>query len=327
VCKQKKLQRKNKLIMYRVFNFLNLSSVIILINIITLASPVNLLGQNKKDSVAISDFITRYQHTYNTHDPEAFSKFYTEDADFLMFTLPELHGRLTIENWWRRYWQSDFNKQEPERRGTFILNSLRFLANDVAIANIESITGGEDSLGVEIQTRKARGTWILHRQNGNWFISAISGMPTERDSIILNASIETAKSLQPHVRAFVDDYQEAFNSHNPSALSAFFRNDADIIVHNSSLIQGSQAIQEWWRDYFSKQRPYRAVLIINEIRSISENVAQVNIIGTEAILEAEGKLQPLRQTREMWILVREDDVWHIDAMRVLPSINDRVIRR
>jgi uncharacterized protein (TIGR02246 family) len=327
VCKLKKLQGKNKLMMYRVLNYLNLSSVIILINIITLASPVDLLGQNKKDSVAISDFINRYQHTYNTHDPEAFAKFYTEDADFLMFNLPELHGRDAIENWWQRYWQSDFNKQEPERRGTFILNSLRLLAGDVAIANIESITGGEDSLGVEIQTRKARGTWLLLRQNGNWFISAISGMPTEKDSITLGASIETAKSLQPHIRAFVDDYEEAFNSHNPSTLSAFFRNDADIIVRNSALIQGRQAIQEWWRDYFSKQRPYRAVLIINEIRLISENVAQVNVIGTGAILEAEGKLQPLRQTRAIWILVREAGVWHIDAMRVLPSIDDRVIRR
>ena len=141
--------------MFRILNHLNLRYAIVAVGIISVAFPVKLLAQCEKDSMAINDFINMYQRIYNTHDPTAFAKFYTEDADFLMFTQPEIHGRQAIENFWRRYWQSSFNRQEPERKGTFILNSLRFLANNVAIANIESITGGKDSLGVELQTRKA----------------------------------------------------------------------------------------------------------------------------------------------------------------------------
>ena len=317
---------KPKTIMFRFLNHLNLRYAIIAVNIILLASSVKLSAQSEKDSVALKDFIDMYQRIYNTHDPVAFAKFYTEDADFLMFTLPEIHGRQAIENFWRRYWQNSFNRQEAERRGTFILNSFRFLANNVAIANIESITGGKDSLGVELQSRKARGTWLLQRQNGNWLISAISGMPTEKDSIILGASIETAKSLRPHIRAFIDDYEEAFNNHDPSAVSAFFRDNADIIVRNGPLIHGKQAIQNWWDSYFSKPRNYRALFIIDKMRTISEDVIQINFTVTGAIPGAEGKSEPLRQSRAMWILVRETGEWRIDAMRVLPSTKDRVIR-
>ena len=284
------------------------------------------VAQTVADSASVYEFVEAYQHTFNTHDPAALAAFFTEDADFLMFTLPEIHGRQAIENFWRRYWQSDFNKQEPERRGTFILNSFRFLANDVAIANIESITGGKDSLGVELQTRKARGTWVLHRQSGDWLISAIRGMPTEEDSVVLTASLKTAEYLRPHIRAFVDAYEDAFNSHDPSAVSAFFRNDADIIVRDSPRIQGKQAIQNWWHAYFSKPRLYRALFIIDDIRTINDDVAQVNFTVTGAISGTENEPRPLRQTRAMWVLVREAGQWRIAALRVMPSEEDRVIR-
>jgi uncharacterized protein (TIGR02246 family) len=317
---------KPKTMMFRFLNHLNLRYAIIAVNIILVASPVKLIAQSDRDSITIRNFVNMYQQTINIKNPVALAKFFTEDADFVMFNLPKISGRQAIENWWRRFWQSDFNKQEPERKGTFILNSFRFIAEDVVIANIETTTGGRDTLGVELQTRKARGTWLLQRQNGNWLISAIRGMPTERDSIILGASIETTKSLRPHIRAFVDDYEEAFNNHNPSAVSDFFRDNADIIVRNGPLIHGKQAIQNWWGNYFSKPRNYRALFIINEIRTISDDVIQINFTVTGAIPGTEDESEPLRQTRAMWILVRETGEWSIDALRVLPSTEDRVIR-
>jgi uncharacterized protein (TIGR02246 family) len=284
-------------------------------------------AQTAEDSASVYKFVQKYQHTFNTRDATALSEFFTEDADFLMFNLPEIRGRQAIENLWRSYWQSKFNKQESGRKGKFFLNSVKFFSSDYALVNIESITGGRDSLGVELQTRKARGTWLLHHQNGNWFISALCGMPTERDSIILKTSLETAKSLRPHIRAFVDAYEDAFNSHDPSAVSAFFRNGADIIVRNNPLIQSKHAIQKMWNTYFSKPRNYRALFIIDRIRAISDAVVQVNLTVTGAIPGTEDKLQPVRQTSAMWILVRESGKWHITALRVLPGKDDIIIRR
>jgi len=301
----------------------------IIISIILIVGAFNVIAeaQTVEDSASVYEFVEAYKHTFNTRDAAALSEFFTEDADFLMFNLPEIRGRQAIENVWRSYWQSKFNKQEPGRKGKFILNSVRFFSSDVALVNIESITGGRDSLGVELQTRKARGTWLLHRQNGNWLISALCGMPTEKDSVVLGASIETAKTLRPQIRAFVDAYENAFNSHDPSAVSSFYRNKADIIVRNGSLIQGKHAIQDWWGNYFSKPRSYRALFIIDEIRTISDDVVRVNITATGATPGTEGESRPVRQASGMWILVREAGKWHIAALRVLPGKDDCIIRR
>lgn len=311
-------------------NFVNIvtrASIIIATGVFTTGFPGMSVAQTVEDSASVYDFFEAYQHTINSRDPAALAALFTEDADFMMFNLPEIQGRQAIENWWRDFWQSKFNKQEPGRRGTFDLNSVRFLATDVAVVNIETTTGGQDSLGVELQTRKARGTWLLHSQNGNWLISAIRGMPTEKDSIILGATIETSKRLRPHIRAFVDAYEDAFDSHDPPAVSAFFRNDADIIVRNGPLVHGAQAISEWWSAYFSTPRAYKIILIIDEIRIITDNVIQVNLTATGTIPGTENKPQPLRYTRAMWILVHEAGEWRIAMIRVLPSEDDRIIRR
>lgn len=310
------------------FNFTGLVAAVetIITMCVVCAIFTDTAAQTPEDSASVSEFVEAYQHTFNTHDPSALAAFFTEDADFLMFNLPEIQGRQDIENWWRDYWQSKFNKQELGRKGTFNLNSVRFLADDVALVNIETITGGKDSLGVKLKTREARGSWLLNRKNENWLISAICGMPTEKDSVVLTGSTATARLLRPNIRAFVDAYEDAFNSHDPSAVTAFFQNDADIIVRNRPLINGTQAIKKWWRDYFSSPRAYRAILIIDKIRTIRDDVIQVNVIGTGAVPEAKDKLQPVRQTNAMWILVHKDSKWLIAALRVLPGKDDRIIR-
>ena len=194
--------------------------------------------------------------------------------------------------------------------------------------DITTTTGGQDSKGAELYARKARGTWVLQRQNSEWLISAMYGMPTEEDSVILGASVETAESLRPHIRAFVAAFENAWNSHNPSALGAFFRKDADLIVRNSPRIQGARAIQDWWQTYFASPRLYQAVLIIDEIRTISDEVVQLNVTATGAIPQKGAEEpQPVRKTRAKWILVRQSGKWLIDALRVLPSEEDRIIRR
>ena len=193
--------------------------------------------------------------------------------------------------------------------------------------NLLSVTGGQDSLGAKLRTRKARGTWVVHRLKDEWLIASIFMLPAETDSVILRTSVETAENLRPHIRAFVDTFEDAFNSHDPSKVTALFRNDADIIVRNLPLIEGRKAIQEWWNSYFSKPRNYRALFIIDKIKTISEDVVQLNINATGAILGTKDKLQPVRQTRGAWILVRESGKWHITALRVLPGKDDVIIRR
>ncbi len=312
-------------------------SFFILLTLLSVFS-ITTMAQTIGDSASVYEFVEAYQHTFSTHDPAALAEFFTEDADFIMFNLPEIRGRQAIENVWRDYWQSKFNKQEPERKGTFTLNSVRFLARDVALVNIETKTGGRDSMGVELNVRKARGTWLLHHQNGNWLISSLCGMPTEQDSVELIRSLKASETLKPQIRAFVSAYEETFNTHDPAAISAFYTNDADIVVRNSPLIHGSSAIIKWWRAYFAQLRPQsldrnrwfesmRMILIIDEIRMITPDIALINITATAAAWPAESEPTPIRYARATWVIVREESKWLIASLRVLPSEEDRVIRR
>ena len=140
---------------------LKLVCAVTLAAIIITGFPAMLKAQTTEDSTAVHKQFEEYLNTFNTRDPAALSEFFTEDADFIMGNLPRLTGRKAIEKWWRNY----FVRQEPGRSGTFILKSLRFITADVALVNIETITGSQDNNGVEPGTRKARGTWVLHRQN------------------------------------------------------------------------------------------------------------------------------------------------------------------
>jgi uncharacterized protein (TIGR02246 family) len=309
----------------------------ILLTILPMFS-ITIMAQTVDDSASVYKFVEAYQHTINTHDPAALAAFFTEDADLMMFNLPGVHGRQAIENWWRDVWQSKFNRQEPGRKGTIIPNSVRFLASDVALVNIETRTGGKDSMGVELDTRKARGTWLLHRQKGNWLISSILGMPTEKDSVELIRSLKASESLKPQIRAFVSAYEEAFNTHDPAAISAFYTNDADIVVRNSPLIHGRSAILKWWHAYFAQLRPQsldrnrwfesmRTILIINKIRMITHDVALINITATAAARQTDTEPPPIRYARATWVIVHKESEWLITSLRVLPSEEDRVFRR
>ncbi len=140
------------------------------------------------------------------------------------------------------------------------------------------------------------------------------------------------------VYEFVEAYQHIINTRDPAALAAFFTDDADIVVRNSPLIHGRSAILKWWRAYFSQLRPQsldrnrwfesmRTILIIDEIRMTTPDVALINITATAAAPQADTEPPPIRYARATWVIVREESEWLIASLRVLPSEDDHVIRR
>jgi uncharacterized protein (TIGR02246 family) len=278
-------------------------------------------AEDVADPADLHQFVASYQRVFDTRDPVAVAAFFSQDADLVPGNLPALHGRGAIEAWWRKY----FERQEPERRGRFDVTSARHLAPAVALINLATTTGGSD-LGGVLPVRKARATWVLRRQDGQWLIEAARALPTERDRVELIASLEAAESLRPDIRAFVEAYEDAFDRHDPEALSAYYRDDADMIVREGPVIHGVPAIREWWRTYFSQPRPYRVLLIIDDIKMMADNVALLNFTATGATSDATDQLPPARWARATWVVVRDDGEWQIAALRVLPSEDDRVTR-
>jgi uncharacterized protein (TIGR02246 family) len=210
--------------------------------------------QEVDDSAGIRARVEQYRTAWNTHDPSALAAFFTEDADFVMGNLPAVHGRRAIRDWWQDY----FARQEPERRLTLDVSPVKLIAEDVAVVNVATTTGGHGPEGQELRRRRFRGTWLLQRRGGDWLISAMRGFPQEDDRVVLNASVEAAETLRPQIRAFVAAYEDAWNSHDPSAVSGLYRDDADIMIRNAPLVHGREAIQNWWSTYFSQPRPYHA---------------------------------------------------------------------
>ncbi len=284
--------------------------------------PSTAAGQVSADSAALLKYIEEYQRTWNTRDPALVAAFFTEDADLVMGNQPPAQGRKAIEDWWRAY----FGMQEQGRRGRFDATSVKLLGSGAALVDVTSTTGGSGPADETLVTRKARGTWLLRRQGDGWLIAAMRGLPTEEDQVELIPSREAAEDLRPQIRAFVAAYEDAFNRHDADALSAFYRNDADIVVRELPVVRGMQAIRDWWSRYFSQPRPYYALMVIDQIRMITDDVALVNVVGTGAPIEHTDQVEPVRTARATWILARANGEWRIAALRVLPSEPDRVIR-
>ena len=287
-------------------------------------APGTTSAQTGADSVALRARIDAYRIAWNSHDASAVAAFFSESADLVMGNQPEAVGRQAIQDSWRDY----FSNQEPERHLTLDVQSVRFVAADVAVVNVATTTGGRDQQDRALPSRRFRGAWVVHRQSGEWLISAMRGEPTERDRVVLNESLAATEELRPGIRAFVDAYEDAFNSHVASAVSAFYRDDADIIVRNGPVTHGRQAIQAWWQSYFAEARPYRALYIVRDIRMVTSNVALINFIVTGAAVESTSQPVPVRYTRATWLLAREGESsgWLITAVWVLPSEEDDIIR-
>ncbi len=281
-------------------------------------------AQAATDSVALRARIDAYRTVWNTHDASAVSAFFSENADFVMGNQPEAVGRQAIQDWWRDY----FSNQEPERHLTLDVQSVRFVAADVAVVNVTTTTGGRDQERRALVSRRFRGAWVVRRQSGEWLISAMRGEPTEQDRVVLNESLAATEALRPGIRAFVDAYEDAFNSHDASAVSAFYRDDAELIVRNGPLTEGRQAIQDWWKRYFSEPRPYRAIYVVKDVRVVTPDVALVNFVVTGAADAPTAQPMPVRYTRATWLLARQGEgaAWFITAVWVLPSEEDDIVR-
>ncbi|MFC1544381.1 YybH family protein [Gemmatimonadota bacterium] len=137
-------------------------------------------AQSDRLSQEIHSKVDQYIAVWNTHDSNVLGDQFTADADMIMGNGAILDGRNAVNDWWRDY----FAVQEPERELTIELLSIRSIQAGVALLNVRTTTSGRTALGVELVARKARGTWVLVRQDDEWLISAMRGMPTEQDRII-----------------------------------------------------------------------------------------------------------------------------------------------
>lgn len=129
------------------------------------------------------------------------------------------------------------------------------------------------------------------------------------------------------IRAQVEAYEKVFNTHDPSALAAFFTDDADMIMGNQPITRGRQAIHDWWQNYFSiREQGLMSSFIINSVRLITTDVALINVDYTSDGRNAQSQEMPTRKARGTWVVVRKGGDWLISALRGMPTEDDSIIR-
>lgn len=122
--------------------------------------------------------VEAYERAWNTHRGSALTAFFTQDADMIFGNGPTIIGREAIQKWWDAY----FAGISATRRATFTIDSLRWIAPDVALMNVGSMTAGRAGANEQLPTRLARGTWVMVRQSSTWLIAAMRGLPAEGDA-------------------------------------------------------------------------------------------------------------------------------------------------
>ncbi|MEJ2757762.1 MAG: SgcJ/EcaC family oxidoreductase [Anaerolineales bacterium] len=118
----------------------------------------------------------------------------------------------------------------------------------------------------------------------------------------------------------VEAYQQAWNTHQASAVAAFFTPDADMIIGNGPRFVGREAIQNSWEGYFDKIAATRqGTFTVETYKMLTPDVAILNIHSTTFGHDAAGQEMPTRLARGTWVMVWRAGDWWISALRALPE--------
>lgn len=122
------------------------------------------------------------------------------------------------------------------------------------------------------------------------------------------------------VRAQVQAYERAWNSHDASKVAAFYTDDADMIMGNGPRITGREAIAQWWARYFAAISGRRVgTFRVETIRLLAPGVVLANVSSLTAGRGEHDEDLPARRARGTWILIARDGRWLISALRGLPA--------
>lgn len=125
-------------------------------------------------SPAIADelqgFVEQYEAAWNSHNADALSGFFTDDADVIMGPEPVVASRSSILAWWKAY----FRAVKPETRMALTIAATRLVKPGVAVIDV---VASRDDLARAAP--RARGTWVVVHDGAAWRVAAMRGLPPE----------------------------------------------------------------------------------------------------------------------------------------------------
>jgi uncharacterized protein (TIGR02246 family) len=129
---------------------------------------------NKKQSAdisAIKQLMANIDEVYNKRDAEAYSGYFTEDADFLWATGQLSTGRSEI----KQQVTNAFTMVSPEYKHISEMQKIRFLKPDIAIGDGTVAFARE---GTPEPVWKAPASCVLKKEKGEWRCASVRLIPS-----------------------------------------------------------------------------------------------------------------------------------------------------
>ena len=141
-----------------------------LLPLVSLLAISGQISAQENEVDELQDFVKQYEEIWQSHDAGLLGDFFADDSDMIVGIQPRIVGREAIAASWNEY----FSRIDSGRLLSVSIESIRLLSPDIALINVATTTGGTHSETNEIlESRKARGTWVVTREGGEWTISAL----------------------------------------------------------------------------------------------------------------------------------------------------------
>src|SRR5262245_52871913 len=139
-------------------------------------APTILSAQVSDPSQALKQRVAAFQTAWNAHAAATVTALFAPDGDLIMEDGPFVQGRSAVQQWWH-------DRFAGMAKGTSIaltVRTVRPVTSDVALLNIVAKVSGDLPQGRQMGSDEDRGTWVMVRQGGQWFISALRVQQIER---------------------------------------------------------------------------------------------------------------------------------------------------
>ena len=147
-----------------------------LLILLTVCGPATLAAQTPDLTQVLKQRVTAFQSAWNAHDAAAVTAFFTTDGDLIMEDGPTVQGKAALQQWWH----DRFAEVTTTTAITLTVRAVRPIAPDVVLLNALAKVSGDPPQGRTMGSNEDRGTWVLVRQGGQWFISALRVQQVER---------------------------------------------------------------------------------------------------------------------------------------------------
>jgi uncharacterized protein (TIGR02246 family) len=127
--------------------------------------------QHSSDETAIDKLGVAFDNAWNNRDAHGLSALFTKDGDFQYHTGLIMRGREEIE---KTYSTVGFPKMPPDWRHTVTRSHLRFVRDDIAIADGTALITSAATPEKEAQLYlSVVATVVLVKEHENWYISVL----------------------------------------------------------------------------------------------------------------------------------------------------------